>query len=253
MLNGRPHGSIFVGQHVSTKIHQKCSIKVASCRHGLKLSRLIQRPELEANGGLRLHRQGSFVCGHWNVSPSGWLYIQYETFWRNSELHEQISLWCEFGNFFWHIISLKHPQIISFYSGSTIVESSKPSWWIIEFRLQKTHNLVRPHYEIIIMIIRHGKYSWLRSSRRPRQRAVYTANLIECHVQVRGLRPSSVPPSRLHWEYVSALAPLVDIAEVYRSSTRAKVVTKRAWLRKRRVWLDWWARNFLRIFLNVSS
>ena len=37
MLNGRPHGSILVGQHISTKIHQ-CSPKVASSKRGVNLT-----------------------------------------------------------------------------------------------------------------------------------------------------------------------------------------------------------------------
>ena len=35
MLNGRPHGSIFIGHYVSTKIHRCCSIKVETCIRGL--------------------------------------------------------------------------------------------------------------------------------------------------------------------------------------------------------------------------
>ena len=35
MLNGRPHDWIFLGEHVSTKIHRCCSTKVASCKRGL--------------------------------------------------------------------------------------------------------------------------------------------------------------------------------------------------------------------------
>ena len=41
ILNVRPHGSIYVGQHVSTKIHQCQSTKVASCRRGPRIGHLI--------------------------------------------------------------------------------------------------------------------------------------------------------------------------------------------------------------------
>ena len=35
MSKGRPHGSIFVGQHVWTEIQRCCSTKITSCRRGL--------------------------------------------------------------------------------------------------------------------------------------------------------------------------------------------------------------------------